>query len=261
MRMEIVDGYCHCGLSKYRPIGDVRRFMKRMGISRSVLVQHLGEYDNSYIEQIVSAEPDRFAGVFLVDVGAERAQKSLDFWAKKKEFRGIRLLAHTLEAHPKLWEQVGQSGLNIVLFEELTSVPYVEAVTDFLKNHPTTKLILSHFGRLDPHEFPHFKGFDLILTLADYPNAFLQVSGMDAFAPYPYKDLVPLVQRSLETFGPDRILYGSNYPVGRSPQASEEDLKLLLSGKLGVPADCLDRVLRCTASNLWFNSQSKGEQP
>ena len=119
MRMEIVDGYCHCGLSKYRPVGDVRRFMKRMDISRTVLVQHLGEYDNSYIEQIVSAEPERFVGVFLVDVGAEHAQEFLAFWAQQKEFRGIRLLAHTLETHPKLWEQVAQSDLFLGLFHAL----------------------------------------------------------------------------------------------------------------------------------------------
>ena len=45
---------------------DVRKIMSEHGVSRAVLVQHLGEYDNSYIENVVARDPDRFAGVFLI---------------------------------------------------------------------------------------------------------------------------------------------------------------------------------------------------
>ena len=65
---DVVDAYCHCGLTKYRPIGDVKRVMERFDVSRKVLVQHLREYGNTYIQNIVAVEPGRFAGVLLVDV-------------------------------------------------------------------------------------------------------------------------------------------------------------------------------------------------
>jgi len=85
--MDIIDGYCHCGLSKYRPIEDVNLVMNRFGVSRAVLVQHLGEYDNSYIGQVITAQPHRFAGVMLVDVNGDLSALEL------AGFKGVRLLA------------------------------------------------------------------------------------------------------------------------------------------------------------------------
>ncbi|HUE16056.1 MAG TPA: hypothetical protein VMR25_17935, partial [Planctomycetaceae bacterium] len=61
--MEIVDAYAHCGLSKYEPIEKVREVMAAAGVSRAVLVQHLGEFDNSYIGPVVQSDPQHLAGV------------------------------------------------------------------------------------------------------------------------------------------------------------------------------------------------------
>ena len=45
MSYQIVDAYSHCGISKYRPVENVQDIMRRNGVARAVLVQHLGEYD------------------------------------------------------------------------------------------------------------------------------------------------------------------------------------------------------------------------
>ena len=60
MNQEVVDGYCHCGTSKYRPIEDIGKVMGRFGVSRAVLVQHLGEFDNRYIERVAGEDPGRW---------------------------------------------------------------------------------------------------------------------------------------------------------------------------------------------------------
>lgn len=262
MIADIIDGYCHCGLRKFRPIEDLTRVMQRFEVNRAVLVQHMGNYDNGYIEQIVRAEPDRFAGVFLVDAEADDAAESLAHWAGKGVFRGIRLLAHTLETCPDLWEQAAAHTLNIMLYEEPSVADYVDPLAGFLRSHPEARAILAHFGRLIPSESPRFESFDRILSLAEFPNAFIQVSGMDAFASYPFNDLAPLVRRALGAFGPERTLYGSNYPASRSEAAYGQDLALLMEGRLGVPAECLAQVLSRTARALWFAHQTRqGEKP
>ena len=61
--MELIDSYLHCGLSKYLPVEDVEATMDAAGVSRAVMVQHLGEYDNGYIAGLVEARPDRFAEI------------------------------------------------------------------------------------------------------------------------------------------------------------------------------------------------------
>jgi len=241
-------------LTKYRPVEDVRRMMDKYGVDRAVLVQHMGEYDNTYIERIAASQPQRFAGVFLIDTDAPDARQTLSRWTEKNVFQGIRLLARTLATRADIWDRASQAGLNIVVYEEPTVAGHVDQLARFLEAHAQTRVVLAHFGRLDPDEGPAFPSFDRVLTLAAFANAFLQISGMDAFARYPYKELVPVVERGLEAFGPQRVLYGTNYPACRSEAAYGADLALVLAGRLGVPADCLDQVVCGTAMELWFDT-------
>ena len=253
MSVRIVDGYCHCGLRKHRPVEDVRRMMERHNVERAVLVQHMGEYDNSYIEQAVRADPERFAGVLMVDVDRDDRQETLGYWVEKKVFRGIRMVARTLETHAALWEQVARSGLHVVLYQEPTIAGCVESLSAFAESYPQTHLILAHIGRLDPAESPRFESFDRVLSLAQRPNVFLQVSGMDAFAEPPFTELAPLVSAGVEAFGADRTFYGTNYPACRSEDAYGQDIDLLLTGRLGVQQQYLEQVACGTAQRLWFD--------
>lgn len=256
--IEVVDGYCHCGLSKYRPVEDVRRVMSRFGVARTVLVQHMGEYDNSYIEQIVANEPNRFAGVLLVDVEGAPVIERLSYWAGKNVFRGIRLLAHTLRTHRNIWEQAAKSGLNIVVFDQPTIAPYADLLADFASEHPNTAVILSHLGMPDLHDRAHSQNHQHILSLAKQPSTFMQISGFHSFAKYPYDELLPLIKSLLDAFGANRLLYGSNYPAMEDESIYGLELELMRTGRLGIPSRDVQQVLTKTAMRLWFN---KPEQP
>src|SRR5215471_12567202 len=101
--MEIIDSYAHCGLSKYEPIEKVREVMIAGGVSRAVLVQHLGEFDNSYIDSVVASDPEHFAGVLLVDHTAPNVASMLAKWVASGNFQGLRLTAEALLAKPELF--------------------------------------------------------------------------------------------------------------------------------------------------------------
>ena len=53
----IVDGYSHCGILKYQPVEVVLDTTAQAGVDRAVLCQHLGEYENSYLSQVVESRP------------------------------------------------------------------------------------------------------------------------------------------------------------------------------------------------------------
>lgn len=253
MMGQFIDGYCHCGLSKYRPIEDVGRVMDRYAVARAVLVQHLGEYDNSYIGGIVAAAPDRFAGVMLVDVESPSAEEDLDKWAEPGVFRGVRMVARTLLERPDVWDLAAERGLNIVVYDESGIAPYADSLGDFAAKHPATRLVLPHLGVLDRDEHPGFASHGRILSLGPLPNVFIQISGMHMFARPPYTELVPLVEGCLAAFGPERALYGSNYPVMRDDAVYGNELELVSTGRLGVPLGNVEQVMVRTASRLWFD--------
>ena len=249
----VIDAYAHCGLEKYRPIEDVRRMRDRLNIERTVLVQHLGEFDNSYIEGIVADDPDHFAGCFVIDTEHDDAPEALARWAASGVFRGIRLLAHTLDTHEDLWEKAVGCGLNVIAYDQPTLGPYVDALARFFAAHTEARLVLSHFGVLDRAESPAFPTFDRTLALAALPNVYMQISGMHMFGEHPYRELVPLVRRALDAFGAKRLLYGSNYPLMGDDAEHGRELALLLAGELGAPCDAVDQVVYGTARALWFD--------
>ena len=251
--LEIIDGYCHCGVSKYRPEQDVRDVMARFNVTKAVLVQHLGEYDNSYIQQVVRGAPECFAGVLLVNMDDPHVAKQLDDWVADRMFRGIRLLASSLRTHPVVWKRAARLGLVLVVYDEPCLARYAEDLALFAKVHPETHLVISHLGMPDVREAPGYSGQGKILSLAEQPNVFVQISGMHMFSQVPYPDLVPLVEQLVATFGPERLVYGSNYPVMKNEAVYQAERDLLCAGDLGIPRAAVEQVMCGTARRLWFD--------
>jgi predicted TIM-barrel fold metal-dependent hydrolase len=52
-----------------------------------------------------------------------------------------------------------------------------------------------------------------VLSLAKYPNVAIKFSGAVALSkePYPHRDLWPHLHQIVEAFGPERLMWGSDY--------------------------------------------------
>jgi L-fuconolactonase len=95
---------------------------------------------------------------------------------------------------------------------------------------PATRFIVDHCGNADPESF--FKTGDSRLAnaqldhtaeewrrgidqLAAQPNVICKISGIVARVPKQWSadDLAPIVNYCLDAFGPDRVIFGSDWPV------------------------------------------------
>jgi len=93
----IFDAYSHCAETKYLPVGDVLAAMAEAGVGQAVLCQHLDNYDNRYLADVVAQYAGRFAAVCLVDPDKAEAVSVLRSWHQTGHFRGIRLLGRWLD--------------------------------------------------------------------------------------------------------------------------------------------------------------------
>ena len=253
--MRITDGYTHCGLSKYEPIEKVRAVMASALVERAVLVQHLGEFDNSYIETTVAADPEHLAGVCLVNHDSGDAVRDLEHLARRGVFRGVRLTTHACLACPDLPRAASDLGLIMVLFAPEGMAAYLPALLELLDDRPDTRLVLTHLGTPDLSREPSLESCREALRLADYPGTYLQLSGMKMCCPWPHEPLHGLVAEGFERFGASRIYWGSNYPVVGSEEDYLRDLRLLLDGRLPIPEDALPAVAGESAERLWFSAE------
>jgi predicted TIM-barrel fold metal-dependent hydrolase len=198
--------------SRERPVSAERMLgaMDQAGIERSVLVQASTCYghDNSYLADAVAAHPQRFAGVFSVDVLAPDAAQEISRW-KRKGLGSLRVFVggHTTAQQVRLddprsfpaWECAVAEALPICVQVRAPGLPQLETM---LKRFPDARVLLDHMARPDPDEagslfaLKRYENLVLKLTthnLHDAPRAFLE--------------------RVVRTFGAQRVAWGSNYPA------------------------------------------------
>src|SRR5712671_402875 len=82
--------------SRQRPVAvdQMIAAMDEAGVDKSAIVQASTcyGYDNSYVADAVAAHPDKFTGVFSVDVLAPNATERMHYWQRKR-LTGLRIFS------------------------------------------------------------------------------------------------------------------------------------------------------------------------
>ena len=249
---EVNDGYTHCGLSKYYPYETLRGTLDQAGVTRVAITQHMGEYDNSYLAGVIREDRDRVAGVCLVNHRDPRARDQLEEIAGEGDFAGVRLTSEMIFERPELLMAAANLGLIIQAMPHHAPtdwVPYIEAA---IARHPETRVMLSHLATPRLQDAPDFAPQQPVWELARHPGVWFQLSFPSRYAPHPHEAVYPVIAQAVEAFGPERIVWGSNYPASGGLDEYVADLDLLLDGKLPVPDDAIEAIAGANMRRFWF---------
>ena len=90
------------------------------------------------------------------------------------------------------------------------------------EDHPALRLVLDHCGMASSPE-----KFDDVLAMARYPNAYLKwchAPSKMSRQPYPFTDAIVQLQRALDAFGRERVLWASDFTAVRTGYTWAESL-------------------------------------
>src|SRR5579872_2998211 len=233
--------------------------MDLAGISKAALVQASTCYghDNSYLADAVAAHPERFTGVFSVDVLAPDAPEKIRYWAGRK-LTGMRLFTagSTMPNQadwvddPRsfpAWETAGQLGIPLCMQMTVKAIPQL---VHMLERFPKVPVILDHLAKPTLSDGPPYTGAAAVFQLAEYKNLFLKLtprtvaeaqSGRATHATF-----FPLL---VSKFGASRIAWGSNYPA--SDGTLTELLKASQAALSVLPAEDREWIFAGTAQTLY----------
>jgi L-fucono-1,5-lactonase len=206
-------------------LSDLRSVATDAGIDRSVIVQTVPDSAETPDLLDQAATDDFVAGVVgWVDMESSTAGEDLARHlehAGAGKLVGIRELAQD-KADPD-WlmrpdvlaalRLVGEAGLT---FDLLTLPPQLPAAIEAVRSNPDMRFVLDHLSkpRIAAGELQPWA--DDVCTLAELPNVACKVSGMVTeanWSDWTVSDLQPYVETVLETFGPDRLMFGTDWPV------------------------------------------------
>ena len=216
------------------PLENIIEVMDKCGIDRGVLVQtSMYSFDNRYILDCARRYPDRFRLVGLVDPRAGTVEADMESLAGQG-VRGLRLgpklradIAWYNDSRAdRLWQKAGQLDLILTLLVRLDQVgPAARAI----KRFPNVKVVIDHMARPDEIEDPDGRLFGDLLALAQFEQVYVKVSALGFMSqqPYPHRDILDLVRRVFDAFGPTRLMWGTDTPMSQDPAALPEALRLI----------------------------------
>lgn len=100
-------------------------------------------------------------------------------------------------------------------WDMLVTWRHLPALTEFAAQHDQHWLVLDHMGKPDISRGAQFWG-EQIAELAAMPHVVCKLSGLVTEAPCEHgkiAQLRPFIEEALERFGPQRLMFGSDWPV------------------------------------------------
>lgn len=258
--MEIVDTHCHAVPLWFEPVETLMDQMNRNGVQKAVLIQVRGVYDNTYLVECLRRFSGRLAGVAMVDTTKPDAPAILAELIGQG-VQGVRLTPDERSVGPDslaIWWKAAELGIPVSCGGGLQSFadPEFEAI---IKQFPNLKVIIEHLGRGGDDDSPSRDTYQKVLALSQYPNTYMKVPGLGEFCqrpmpfvqPFPFSEIPPVIEMALDAFGPQRLMWGSDFP----PSASREGYRNALNWpmenvKFKSEAD-KEWVFGKTAMSIW----------
>jgi L-fuconolactonase len=215
---------------------DLRPLIEAAGVERTVLVQTRSDRGETR-EFLATAAATTFIGgvigwVDLADPGAGDAIAELRAGSGGAKLVGIRHQVHDEPdagwlARPQVrrgLRAVGAAGLPFDLLIRPREMPVALATVRAL---PDVRFVIDHLAKPPIASGEVEPWADLLRPFGVEPNVWCKVSGLVTEADWALgrpEDLVPYVARAVETFGPDRLMFGSDWPVCLLAASYEEVL-------------------------------------
>ncbi|MCF8716229.1 amidohydrolase family protein [Joostella atrarenae] len=167
--------------------------------------------DNNFIKGVVG----------WLDLQNNNIEKSIEQYASNSLFKGVRHIVQGEEDPNFVLRKSFSNGVSLLekyqLSYDILVFPHqLGATLEFIERFPNQKFVIDHIAK------PYIKdGFysgwaTLINAISKHENVYCKLSGMITEADYKqwnYEQIVPYMELILASFGPKRIMFGSDWPV------------------------------------------------
>jgi predicted TIM-barrel fold metal-dependent hydrolase len=160
--------------------------------------------------------PDAIVAGF--DLAAPDAAATLERHREHDRLRGVRDMRDgSILADPAFRRGYARLSGTGLVFCHTVGTDHVAAARDLVRAFPDVVLCIDQSGMPESRDAEYLRTWSAALaTLADEPNVVCKISSLGVHDhDWTPQSRRPWIRALLETFGPDRCLYGSNWPVER----------------------------------------------
>lgn len=210
---------------------ELRGGFERLGGCGSVHIQVGAEdplAEARWIDQVAAASPDwPMVQVAFADLTAPDYAAHLEALCALPSLRGVRQIVGRAEGedaqtgtndlitNPAFQTHLAELGARGLSFDLQLTPKLMPAMADLLARCPQTPVALCHAGSPQSRDPAHLRDWAAgMARLAACPNVTCKLSGLGMFDhQWSIESMRPVVETVLDLFGPERVMFGSNFPV------------------------------------------------
>ncbi len=245
-------------------IEHLRREMAAHGVERVVAIHTSTAYrwDNRFLADSARANAPWMVGVCTLNPEDPASPDLLRRLVADSNVRGMRSVpaeggGRHLD-HPgvdALWSAAEELG---IVINVLIRVDLADELEAMLRRHRGLRVVLDHCMYPKGADGVDGPVMRRVLALAEHPNLHAKLTWLidSSSQEDPFSDTYPLVRAVIDAYGPERCVWGSDFPCELwTPKGSYGRHLELFSGALGLSDAERDAILSATPGRLWFGER------
>jgi len=230
--------------------------MKANNVARTVIIQVIHyRWDNRYVASVLKRYRNTFHGVCRVDPEDPANADQLAKLVQDDGFRGVRLSPGGNASGdwfkgplmPPLWKRCESLKVPMTVLAPVSRMPDVAALAD---KYPDLTIVIDHMAD-SPIDKP--EELEKLLALKRYPHLFVKISHTWSLSKekFPFKDTWPQVKRIYDAFGPQRLMWATDWPIVNSRANYTQALAVVKDEMDFFNADDKSWILSKTCERVW----------
>ncbi len=195
--------------------------LKRNGVEGCVAIQvDQSELETHFLVELSKTFPIIKGVVGWVDLRNENIAERLQYFSQYPIIKGWR---HIVQSEPDdfLLDPAFQKGVSLLstysyTYDILIYPRQLGNALKFISSFPEQKLVIDHCAKPNIADKEFDQWASLIKQIAQHPNVYCKLSGLFTEAKWKHwspGEFYPYLDTVFESFGTDRLLFGSDWPV------------------------------------------------
>lgn len=239
---------------------DLKPYLQNNEIGKTILVEAAdSEEENKFLFQLAE-EYDFIAGVVIwLDMESPQFEKALSQHLKKPKFVGIRPMIESIGderwmLRPTVKKSFGVLEEQEICFDFLTHPKHLPYALEILEEFPNLRAVINHISKPAIKDNIMEPWAELMEKVAAHDNVYCKLSGMITEADHSAwkpADLAPFIQHVINVFGPDRCMFGSDWPVCLLAGSYDDGFNALRQNLSNLSSSQLQDIFMGTAMRFY----------
>ena len=239
---------------------DLKPELDRSHFQGSVAVQARQTLEETrWLLDLAERSPSILGVVGWADLRSPDIRSQLQVLARNPKLVGIRHIVQTepdvrFLLQPEFLRGISALDEFDLAYDILIYTKHLPVAAEFVERFPRQRFVVDHLAKPPIRSGQINSWAGGIRRLAEFPNVFCKLSGLVTEADWQHwrpEEIAPFLDVAFESFGPDRLMIGSDWPVCLVAAPYARVLRVVKTYLQAKSAECREAVLGGNAQRFW----------